>query len=141
MTAAEAVQRLRALCDAAIVSAWSAGQRDRAQVASDLLDEANEVLAELDGSGGGAAAPAPPQPPPEPEPEAAPAPKLPQETFFLPTDQLRECLSLNIDASILVHSQAAARKGGWPLGKRRKPDGGAWGGPGGGCRLHEGMRS
>lgn len=126
MDAAEAARRVRLLCEAAISASWAAGQRDQAQAASDLLDEANGLLAELDGGAAQQAAPPPREPSPEPEP---PAPQLPAETFFLPPDQVRECLTLNIDSSILLASQPAPRRGGWPAGRKRRADGGAAAGP------------
>ena len=127
LNAAAAVRALRALCDAVISTSWHSKQKPKAQAASDLLDEANELLADLEE---GAAGGAPPAPPPEPEPAAPPPaakPQLPPETFFLSSDAVRECLTLNIDSSIL---QGAQRRGGWPAGRKRKPDGGA-GGTGG----------
>lgn len=115
---AEAVQRVRALCAAVISATWTAGNCDVAQAASTLLDDANEALEELE-EGAGAAPAAPPPPPSPPAPEG---PRLPAETFFLPADQVRDCLTLNIDSSILLASQP--RRGGWPLGKRRNPNAG-----------------
>ena len=123
------MQQVRLLCEDLVSTSWLGGKRGQAQAASDLLDEANALLAEFDSSA--VAAPAPPPPPPPPAPEPA-APKLPAETFFLSADKVRECLTLNIDSSILVRQQAVAaqreagaRRGGWPLGKKRKVDGGS----------------
>jgi hypothetical protein len=129
LPAAQAVQAVRSLFEDVVSTSWLGGKRGQAQAASDLLDEANALLAEFDSSAVAAPAPAPPPPPPVPEPAA---PKLPAETFFLSADKIRDCLTLNIDSSILVRQQAAAaqreagaRRGGWPLGKKRKVDGGS----------------
>lgn len=122
----EAVAQLRLLCEAAVASNWHGGRKDAAQTASELLDEANEALEEVPGlKDGPDAAPAPPPPPPG----AAAKPRLPAETFFLPLDEaVRRCLTLNIDASILQHALPSGRRGGWPLGKRRKEGGSTGGG-------------
>jgi len=120
LNASTAIRAVRALCDSAIFSNWHGKRKDAAQAASDLLDEANEMLAEFEEAAAAQPAAPPPPPPPEPKPEprrAAP-PQLPPETFFLSAEAVRECLTLNIDSSILVQ-----RRGGWPAGRKRKPDG------------------
>lgn len=60
------------------------------------------------------------------------------ETFFLTIDQVKDCLTINIDSSILLErrqhgmgQQQAGRRGGWPLGKKRKVYGGGQAGQGG----------
>lgn len=119
LNAAAAIRAVRALCDSAISSNWHNRRKDAAQAASDLLDEANQLLADFEA--GTAAQPAPPPPPPpepKPEPRRAAQPELPPETFFLSADAVRECLTLNIDSSILVQ-----RRGGWPAGRKRKSEG------------------
>jgi len=130
------VQQLRALCDRAISSSWHAGNKEAAQAASDLLDEANMLLADADGQlGSGSPDSQSPQPKQELDAAAATAaarsgPCLPDETFFLSADRVRECLTLNIDSSILMASQPERRRGGWPLGKRRSRDGTGGAAPG-----------
>lgn len=125
LTAADALHQLRALCDHAISTSWRTGQHAVAQAASELLDEGNELLAEL-GEGpaasGGATQPVAMGQQPQ-EPAVSPRLQLPAETFFLDADQLRECLTLNIDSSILMAAQPPRRTGGWPLGRKRKGDG------------------
>lgn len=113
------------LFESIIFSHWHGGRKEQAQAASDLLDEANGVLADVEGVDAAAQAAPAPEPLPPPHPAADGKPQLPPETFFLPADAVRQCLTLNIDSSILQLPDArAARRGGWPLGKRRKPDGG-----------------
>lgn len=125
LTAADALHQLRALCDHAISTSWRTGQHAVAQAASELLDEGNELLAEL-GEGpaasGGATQPVAMGQQPQ-EPAVSPRLQLPAETFFPDADQLRECLTLNIDSSILMAAQPPRRTGGWPLGRKRKGDG------------------
>lgn len=94
-----------------------------AQAASDLLDEGNELLAELDEGPAAAGRAALPAREESEEPAAAPRPQLPAETFFLAPEQVRECLTLNIDSSILMAAQPPRRTGGWPLGRKRKVEG------------------
>ncbi|KAL4445829.1 hypothetical protein ABPG77_009028 [Micractinium sp. CCAP 211/92] len=124
LTAPDALRQLRALCDHAISTSWRAGQRAVAQAASELLDEGNELLAELDegpAAAGGAALPTTARE--ESEEPAVARPQLPAETFFLAPEQVRECLTLNIDSSILMAAQPPRRTGGWPLGRKRKGEG------------------
>ncbi|PRW58999.1 putative histone-lysine N-methyltransferase ATXR3 isoform X1 [Chlorella sorokiniana] len=120
LNAAAAIRAVRALCDSAISSNWHGKRKDAAQAASDLLDEANELLADFEEAAAGQPAAPPPPPPPEPKPEPRRAAllELPPETFFLSSEVVRECLTLNIDSSILVQ-----RRGGWPAGRKRKPEG------------------
>lgn len=118
LNAAAAIRAVRALCDSAISSNWHGKRKDAAQAASDLLDEANDLLADFEEAAAGQPAPPPPPPEPKPEPRRAPPPQLPPETFFLSSEAVRECLTLNIDSSILVQ-----RRGGWPAGRKRKPEG------------------
>ena len=120
-----AVQQLRELCEAVVAACWAAGRQQHAQAASDLLDEANELLQEFDSQEAAAAvAPLPVEPPPR-----TPKPTQPPETFFLPADLVRQCLTVDIDSSILLRSQQgqAGHRGGWPPGKRRKTDGASHG--------------
>ena len=129
------------MCDSVISACWVAGSKEQAQATSDLLDDANRLLEEFDSSSAALAAAgvALEPPPPPPPPELAPAaPKLPPETFFLTIDQVKDCLTINIDSSILLErrqhgmgQQQAGRRGGWPLGKKRKVYGGGQAGQGG----------
>lgn len=124
LTAPDALRQLRALCDHAISTSWRAGQRAVAQAASELLDEGNELLAELDegpAAAGGAVLLTTARE--ESEEPAVARPQLPAETFFLAPEQVRECLTLNIDSSILMAAQPPRRTGGWPLGRKRKVEG------------------
>ena len=122
MGAREAAAQLRALCADAILSHWRAKRKEQAQAASDLLDEANTALEAVGGGGGAAAA----QPQPQegtPGGEGRGGPQgLPPERFFLPLEQVRQCLTLNIDASILGGGGGGGRKG------KRKGEGAGGGG-------------
>ena len=129
----EALQAVRALAERAITSRWRTGDRGAAQAGSDLLDEANELLgALLDGSSGGAAGggvTAAHAAAPGDGHEGSPAPaglrSLPDESeFFLPPDQVRDFLTLNVDGSILMAAGGGGgRRGG--LRKRKPGEGSA----------------
>ncbi|KAL4859889.1 Histone-lysine N-methyltransferase [Chlorella vulgaris] len=126
LPAADTVQHLRALCERVIRAGWAAN-KEAAQAGSDFLDYVNASMEDFDASPAVMGVPVASPLPQQALPKAAL--KLPRDTFLLSIDQVRECLTLNIDSSILLRSQQGAghqqssRRGGWPLGKKRKVNG------------------
>jgi hypothetical protein len=114
------------LCERVIRAGWAAN-KEAAQAGSDFLDYVNASMEDFDASPAVMGVPVASPLPQQALPKAAL--KLPRDTFLLSIDQVRECLTLNIDSSILLRSQQGAghqqssRRGGWPLGKKRKVNG------------------